>query len=133
VLEQRRHVARGAFDRGATPLDEARMLPSQTQRRPRAAEKAPRARTTTTRGASRRATWITDPQALLAALERAERGAEDPSACAVEMRHAPAIDAPIIPEREPEPEPLPALREDERFGHASSAGVVVIIRRRRAA
>jgi hypothetical protein len=115
------------------------MQPSKAHRSSRAAAKrgrisrertAPRppARTRNARDA-----WITDPHSLLAALESAERGAQkalEQAGHVVEIRHELAC-APALPEKLAVA--LPPLRTDERIGRASSAGAVVIIRRRRAA
>jgi hypothetical protein len=82
-----------------------------------------------------REAWITDPQALLAALASAEQAARDAEERAHHERELrPAPPAPI--ELEPAPSPivsLPRLREDERIGRPADRDVVVIIRRRRAA
>jgi hypothetical protein len=84
---------------------------------------------------SRRQAWITDPHALLRALEQAES--------AERGRLAPPADdvVQLVSVREPAPSesrmcappPPAALRADERVGRASDDGVLVIIRRRRAA
>jgi hypothetical protein len=84
--------------------------------------------------ADSRKTWITDPNALLTALADAENAAQSAEEAA--RRVGVAVDLPELlqlPAEESRPNLLPPLREDERFGHASYAGVVVIIRRRRAA
>ncbi len=116
----------------------------------------------TQRGAKITAALITDPFALLAALETGER-AEEAKRAEAEMRLVEACEkqARVAEMRAVEPGPvtsleaqeeaataeagqvpeptesgrlpLPVLREDERVGHASEAGVVVVIRRRRAA
>jgi hypothetical protein len=78
-----------------------------------------------------RETWITDPDALLAALSRAEQ-AEVPQI--PEMRSVQSMEPPPAPDVHAEPEGAPALRDDERMAPASRPGTVtVIIRRRRAA
>jgi hypothetical protein len=75
--------------------------------------------------------WITDPKALLLAIsnaERAERVAAEEAARGVLPLE------PLPPPIEPEPvDRLPTLRDDERLAHAPHEGVIVIIRRRRAA
>jgi hypothetical protein len=83
-------------------------------------------------GSTRRDAWITDPHALLSALERATSERTKQIAPVEEMRHIALLEAPLEPEPFP-PRPLVVLRDDERIGHASSEGIVVIIRRRRAA
>jgi len=105
-----------------------------------AANRAPvapaRARAETGKRISRRHAWITDPHALLRALEQAERAEQVSRADALPVADAiPRVAAP-----EPAPSesrmcapPPPALRADERIGRASSEGVLVIVRRRRAA
>jgi hypothetical protein len=102
-------------------------------------------------GASRvAAAWITDPGALLEALASAERDAKEALARAqteaselrsreAEEAEAEALSAAEVHEDLQASKPanalaaLPTLREDERIGRRSGEGVVVIIRRRRAA
>jgi hypothetical protein len=98
------------------------------------------ARAGSSRGAAPAEAWITDPGALLEALARAEAGVERTTPVAGtthDEEPAAAVDPVCDPEPVCEPEaPLeapPVLRADERIGHASNAGVIVIIRRRRAA
>ena len=80
--------------------------------------------------------WITDPQALLVAMaggERAQHEVAEPFGVTGETRHT----AEPCPAMQPQPEApvraVPALREDERFARQFESGVVVIVRRRRAA
>jgi hypothetical protein len=80
-----------------------------------------------------REAWITDPQALLRALARAESTAADAEQprltaqpCLAEV-HAPPTAC--VPARAA----LPVPREGERVVRTSSEGIVVIIRRRSAA
>lgn len=117
--------------------------PSRSSRR----DPAPsRTRLASRRSGSTREAWITQPEALLAALEGAERSEREAREHLIaEMRHAlepkaepePELAEPVAPAPAPpadrDPLALPVLREDERLGHASKAGIVVIIRRRRAA
>jgi hypothetical protein len=80
-------------------------------------------------------TWITDPGALLEALaaaENATRLAEEAASRPVTPVEPISAFFEPVPEAST-PEPLPTLREDERFGHTPNGAVVVIIRRRRAA
>jgi hypothetical protein len=84
--------------------------------------------------------WITDPQALLAAMAagdpkqpeavRPTRRSRDDG---VTRHTVEAIAAVELPPPEPFLSTVPALREDERYAHRSDSGVVVIIRRRPAA
>jgi hypothetical protein len=113
----------------------------QSQRRATSATKRVRARgpaegrTPARKRAGSRETWITDPNALLTALAKAESAAraEEELACRVVAAVA-ELPVCLQPTSEPStPQPLPTLHEDERIGHASQAGVIVIIRRRRAA
>lgn len=86
--------------------------------------------------AAARETWITDPDALLAALSRAAqaellRRSTPPQV--PEMRSLQSMQPPA-PEVHAEPERAPELCEDERMAPASRRRTVtVIIRRRRAA
>ena len=59
-------------------------------------------------------------------MRRAAAQADEPPPC-------PVPEPVLLRRAEPNRLALPALREDERVAHASEAGVVVIIRRRRAA
>ena len=80
--------------------------------------------------------FITDPLALLAAMaaaDQAEHEAVPRRRPCGETRHTSCLVAPLQAHPEPVVAVLPALREDERFGRRSENGVVVIIRRRRAA
>lgn len=89
--------------------------------------------------------WITDPQALLAAMAAGDQAQHE----AVQPLRAPAQACPTPAVEEPAPAPVstsssqprsetasgawPCLREDERVARASESGVVVIVRRRPAA
>jgi hypothetical protein len=79
--------------------------------------------------------WITDPQSLLLAMASAERAAIAATQPQPRRTVAPCdpLPAPPVAPRELGRLPTPMLREDERIGRASSEGVLVIIRRRRAA
>ena len=86
--------------------------------------------------AAARETWITNPDALLAALssaEEAELARRSPPPPVPEARspHVMQLCVPVVHE---EPERALALRENERIARPSARGdVIVIIRRRRAA
>ena len=87
--------------------------------------------------------WITDPQALLAAMAAGDRAQLDaaqvtqPSRDDGEKRHTAETVAGVEPPTPPEPRPslraMPSLRADERYSPRFDSGVVVIIRRRPAA
>lgn len=81
------------------------------------------------RRACPREAWITDPQALLAALARAESAADE----AAQPRPAPPPCLAEVAAHEPARAPLPVAREGERVVRGSTGRVVVIIRRRSAA
>jgi hypothetical protein len=80
--------------------------------------------------------WITDPQALLVAMadgERAQHEAAEPFGVTGETRHTAAPCPAVQAQPEAPVQPVPALREDERLARQFESGVVVIVRRRRAA
>jgi hypothetical protein len=83
-----------------------------------------------------RETWITDPDALLAALssaEQAELARRSPPPRVREVRSVQSI-RPPAPDVDAELRRAPALRDDERVARGSGfSTVTVIIRRRRAA
>jgi len=88
--------------------------------------------------AGARETWITNPDALLAALssaEEAELARRSPPPRIREVRAVESI--PLLapaPDMDAEPRAAPPLRDDERLARTSGfATVTVIIRRRRAA
>jgi hypothetical protein len=111
------------------------MPTTKARRTSRSTAKRPPARPKRARPAPRAATrpaeaWITDPQALLAALAAADRAQHEtaqPSRAVGATRHTPEIVAPVQTQAEPAP------RDHERIGRSPESGTVIIIRRRPAA
>lgn len=84
-----------------------------------------------------RASWITDPEALLAALANAQSPREaSPPPAPIRVYEAPAARSSGWDDDRPEPTPFspPVLRGRERWARAvERSPEVVVIRRRRAA